>query len=424
MFRIKARLLLLAGLSILTGGFNRQVSAGEARLVVDPAPVPILAYHHVVSALPEGADPSLYVTADQFARQMDILLAYDYQPISLEDFLAYRSGEKAPPQKPVMITFDDGYEDNYSVAFPILKGRELKATLFLPTGKIAEDATRRFAKPGSPAETYLIWPEVVAMAAEGISFGSHTVHHSNLNHTGTDVWAELSDSLLALQAQLTGYSNPFFAYPYGLGDTDEIIALLEAAGYQAAVDYPSGDEDDPSAGDVADLFLSDLYDLPRRKIGLSTTFVLNQKNPSTFFMRRLNPDFPLPFIDLGSDVIAADSIGLERRVFEPGELVTVTVLLDNWGSGTPGCVRLQVLVPSGDPLAGGAEPVVLDSLLPGKDKTAAVFLVSLPETAAEGRYSASVQVEDPSGLLSYYTSEPFALFSVGDYPVALPLIFR
>lgn len=400
------------------------VSAGRTEAypgqTADLAPVPVLAYHHVVEQLPDGARTDFYVTAAQFSRQLDVLQAYGYQTISLEDFLEFRQRGEIPALPVVILTFDDGYRDFYSVAYPILKAHGFQATVFLPTGKIGEDEISRRKEDGSPAVEYLIWPEVQEMAEDGISFGSHTVNHRNLNDPGTEVSVEVNDSLAVLRSHLPEYRVPVFAFPYGVGDgIPGVIQALQDAGYRAAVDYATSG--DGAADKVAGLFSSDLFDLPRRHITGSTSAVLQQKNPYPFFMRRVDPVFPLPFLELdGVRVTGESGKGLNGGLV-PGQTITITVLLRNWGKANTGKLSLAVFDESGDPVVAAIAPAYQDQLLPEKALLEAAFSFAVPDTTALERYSAVLLVNDRTGLMEFFRSEPFA---IGGYPVALPLVVR
>jgi len=206
-----------------------------------PAPVqgergvPILAYHHV--APQEPADPQRIldtVTIDAFAAQLDWLAQSGYRTITLAElFNAFYYGLPLP-DRPVILVFDDGYEDAYVQAFPLLRQRGMGATVAMISGAI--DA------PG-----YLTWAQIKEMAAAGIDFVSHTVSHPSLaSLTPQSARAELADSRRALEEGL-GRPVQFFVYPYGepftrgSADTQRmIVELLAQEGYVGALKTSSG----------------------------------------------------------------------------------------------------------------------------------------------------------------------------------------
>jgi peptidoglycan/xylan/chitin deacetylase (PgdA/CDA1 family) len=178
--------------------------------------VPILMYHHVDDRI-----GSLYVRPDIFAQQMDYLVAKGYQAITLLEVVAgLQSGSL--PSKPVVITLDDGYRDNYTQALPILKARNLKATIFIVTQLMDGDA-------------YLTWDQAREMVGTGlITIGSHTLSHRSLpTLSESEAKDEIFSSKEILEAQL-GLTVNAFAYPYG-GANNQAIKLLREAGFTAAV---------------------------------------------------------------------------------------------------------------------------------------------------------------------------------------------
>lgn len=156
--------------------------------------VPILVYHSV-SDRPVGIK-SLSVTVKEFEAQLRFLGEHGYTAIGfneLNDFKAYT--------RPVIVTFDDGYEDNYTNAYPLLKKYGIRATVFMIAGRID--------KPG-----YLTRAEIAGML-DLVSFQSHTVTHASLSALGT---AELREELSAskeLIAAATGAPVNVLSYPDG-----------------------------------------------------------------------------------------------------------------------------------------------------------------------------------------------------------------
>lgn len=136
------------------------------------------------------------------------------------------------PIKPVVLTFDDGYRDFYTHAFPILKKYGFTATVFLPTAYIdnAND------KPGLKGKEHLNWDEVRDLHAKGISFGSHTVSHQQLKQLpSTQIRDELVQSKDAVCKEV-GRSCNLFCYPYKFPEEDkvftkELCAILTDAEY-------------------------------------------------------------------------------------------------------------------------------------------------------------------------------------------------
>jgi peptidoglycan/xylan/chitin deacetylase (PgdA/CDA1 family) len=193
------------------------------------AKVPILMYHHV-SAQPthNALDFSLTVKTPDFAAQMDYLAKNGYHPITLTDLFDNLYYGMALPAQPIILSFDDGYEDNFTDAFPILQRHHFVAELNIITGFIGG--------------RYLTWNQIRQMAASGIEIGSHTVHHWSLASVlPQTARTELSQSQATLEKQL-GVPIQFFCYPSGepfhhgsLERRQLITSLLYQDGYVGAL---------------------------------------------------------------------------------------------------------------------------------------------------------------------------------------------
>jgi len=186
---------------------------------------PILNYHRVGSR--EG-DPAMTVTQDAFDRQMS-LLASQERAVSLEELVSLLTFRKDPLPKKVAVTFDDGYEDNYTRAFSVLKTHRIPVTIFLVTEWIGK-------------KEFLSWEAVQEMSKEGISFGSHTKTHPYLPSVSSRkiLEEEIRGSRELLEDRL-GRSVTLFSYPFG-GFTEEAKQLVQEAGYKAAVTSNRGEK--------------------------------------------------------------------------------------------------------------------------------------------------------------------------------------
>lgn len=187
--------------------------------------VPILMYHYI-SIPPPDADIyrlDLSVRPDQFEAQMEWLAVNGYHPIRLMD-LQYALESGAPlPDKPIVLTFDDGYVDNYQYALPILKNYRFPATFFVITQYNDDN------KPG-----YLSWQQLSDMSRAGMEIGSHTVDHPDLrNKSSAGLVDEIAGSKQVIELRL-GVPVRSFAYPSGKYDA-RTLSVLRSSGYGAAV---------------------------------------------------------------------------------------------------------------------------------------------------------------------------------------------
>ena len=182
------------------------------------AAVPVLNYHQVN----DTEKNSLTLETEQFAAQMKYLHDAGYTTITVKEMLDAFDGGGSLPEKPVVITFDDGYMDNYRNAFPILSRYNFKATIFLVTDYI------------NIYPNYLTWNDAYLMQQSGlIEFESHTLSHRDfLKMSGETARLELTGSRQALKWHLKKDAK-FLAYPTGVVDR-KMLPLVEEAGYKAA----------------------------------------------------------------------------------------------------------------------------------------------------------------------------------------------
>jgi len=189
--------------------------------------VPILYYHRVE----EGLHPTKGVSPSAFEAQMRWLRFRGYQTISFGDLAAFFAQEAVLPSKPVMVTFDDGYLDNYRIAAPILKRNGLTATIFLVSDFIGETSSWI---PDPDQVIPLMNPDQIReLQKEGFSFGSHTCRHSCLvrvphETAREEIFRSKQDLENLLQTEVDS-----FCYPYGDYDASS-VELVREAGYKAA----------------------------------------------------------------------------------------------------------------------------------------------------------------------------------------------
>ncbi|GAA3978059.1 hypothetical protein GCM10022278_38430 [Allohahella marinimesophila] len=142
----------------------------------------------------------------------------------------------------LVITFDDGYRDNFQYAAPILKSQNLPATFFITSGFIGNNNTAWWDQGAKPAPSWMEWEEVLLLRKAGFSIGSHTMHHANLGTTtALEAWREIVDSKKTLEHQLN-MPVDLFAYPYG-GKTnfnEEARELVKRAGYSCCLSCHGG----------------------------------------------------------------------------------------------------------------------------------------------------------------------------------------
>ncbi len=192
----------------------------------------ILVYHQI------GRGNNLdYLILDKslFTEQMHFITKH-YRPFSLEDLLQTIRRTGAIPPKSIVVTFDDGYANTYSEAFPILQKYKIPATLFITTGFI-ENSVR------SPyAAKMMSWKMVKEMHKSGIEIGSHTLTHPNLRNCGAKKAAyEMTESKKQIEQKIQAPVKTL-AYPYGSSRafSETTQSLAKKAGYLGACTTVSG----------------------------------------------------------------------------------------------------------------------------------------------------------------------------------------
>lgn len=201
------------------------VAAAPARPTIDTnAQVVVLCYHRL-----EGkAGGVLSIEPAVFEKQMESIKEAGIPVISMQDFLAWRRGEKNLPPKSIVITIDDGYVSGFDVGVPILKKYGFPATFFIYTN---------YLNNGGKSMT---WAQLAKLRDEGFEIGCHTVSHLDLRHKPAkwpgdhDSWLkdELERSKKILEDNL-GIRCATLAYPFGLHN-EKVHEASQAAGYEAA----------------------------------------------------------------------------------------------------------------------------------------------------------------------------------------------
>lgn len=248
--------------------------------------VVILMYHRVLPCAGIDApfvQPGMYVTPGTFERHLQFLTAH-FELLTFRELLAkWDSGDWNDRARYCVMTFDDGWVDNYRYAWPLLRRYGVPATIFLPTSLIGSDSRLWFDRladvlsrrdRGTPDEwdaqieqakhlsdadreslidrlasdargadtggrRFMTWAEVEEMSRDGIAFGSHSRSHANLTRLDdAALAAELRGSLDALRARPINHV-PVLAYPNG-NCNREVTLAAQAAGYRAAVTVRRG----------------------------------------------------------------------------------------------------------------------------------------------------------------------------------------
>nr|WP_260399670.1 polysaccharide deacetylase family protein [Peribacillus simplex] len=197
-----------------------QIDTGDWITVDSAVQLPILMYH----SISEGN--GLRVPSEEFRAQMAWLRENGYYTLSPEEAYLVLTENRMPSEKCVWLTFDDGYTDNYTDAFPILKEKDMKATVFM-IGKSIDKGH------------HLTEDQMLEMSRNGISIESHTINHLELNRmTAVQQEAEMVQSK-ELFDRILGQDTTVLSYPVGRYN-EESLRLSEEAGYKMAVTTEPG----------------------------------------------------------------------------------------------------------------------------------------------------------------------------------------
>lgn len=202
--------------------------------------LPILMYHKIGDPPADSKLQKLWVSTGQFERQMAYLSRGGYRALTFKDIYAHWDKGASLPPKPVLITFDDGYENNYSKAFPILRDFGFRATLFVVVQSVGWE--NHWHDPATEARIPMItWAQLKELQQAGWEIGSHTMNHPNLTKLELkEVLAEMEKSRRILE-EFLGETPYTFAYPYGAGEDNEAIRQkAKEAGYRIAVGVHAG----------------------------------------------------------------------------------------------------------------------------------------------------------------------------------------
>jgi peptidoglycan/xylan/chitin deacetylase (PgdA/CDA1 family) len=378
---------------------ENRMSREDDRTIKVASLLPILAYHKVAD-LPFSSD-SAWITRDLFSRQMAALHAYGYTTVHFIDLVNFKKKKMHLPSLPVVLTFDDGYECVYRLVRPILNDHGFKATCFLCTDYMGTeyryDNSWDVGDYGKPV-FMMLWTEAVVMEAEGHSCEAHTRSHPHLDRINPwKAYTEIAGAKKEIEKRLSK-TVTCFAYPFGDGANSFFLRfLVRISGYLAAVSYNTG---------MAYPETSAVMALPRIKITQEHSVDLNSAHPEDFFMRIIDPSFPLPRISV-DQIEIFDSLGRrDRPFFAPGESLTIKVLAVNSGDAVDVLASLQV---TGN--AGKGEHMIFSSH-PQKDVCKRPFVCGslqefaytfrIPDDVAEVKCRLKFSIHDDKYVLRYF----------------------
>lgn len=193
-----------------------------------PIYCPVLMYHYI-SYPPDNANATLQdlvVAPELFSEHLTALQEDGFTPITMAALWAGLSQDAELPEKPVILTFDDGYDDAYGQAAPRILERGMTGTFFIITGKMDQ--------PG-----HLTWGQAAEMKSAGLEIGNHTINHPNLTSLSSAAQYDEIDGAAAAIETALGERPRAFCYPLGRYN-NETVRILRETGHHTATTTSDG----------------------------------------------------------------------------------------------------------------------------------------------------------------------------------------
>lgn len=216
----------LAGISAVEAAEMEAAARVTSPRAVD---MPVLIYHHVAPERPLGYESmgALFETPDNFERELKYLKDNGYEAVSFDNLADFLQFGLPLPGRPVILSFDDGWQNQFDYAFPLLKKYGFTATFFVVTGYLEHG-------------NFMTIEQLQTLLGAGMTIGSHTCSHVALS--GIDSPSKLQNELAGSKAWLEDrLSVPIstFAYPYGSYST-AVASAVAASGYRTARTFDTG----------------------------------------------------------------------------------------------------------------------------------------------------------------------------------------
>jgi len=197
----------------------------------DTYQIPVLMYHRVVNDRSEAGKHNIYVKLDHLRKQFNFIKRNSYQTITFKDL-----NSQNDLNKKIILTFDDGYVDNYTLLFPLLKEFNFTAVIFLVT-KLTKN--KWGIACGEPVIGLINEAQIKEMHAYGIEFGGHTRNHLNLLLLSSE---QIRDEIFGSKTDIEKMLNTeviSFSYPFGALD-ENIKSIVKESGYLYGISTKSG----------------------------------------------------------------------------------------------------------------------------------------------------------------------------------------
>lgn len=212
--------------------------------------IPVLMYHYIEDYTDKDEYKELKVSKEKFQQQLQYLKDNGYTTLTLNDIYDFIINHKCMPEKSVALTFDDGYNDNYTNAFPLIKEYGDKGTVFVVTDWVD--------KADLP---YISSEHLKEMDANGMDIESHTVNHDHLPTLTYDKQLQTLKDSKAYLENLLNKKVSYIAYPFG-EENENTLKAAKASGYNMAF-LSDGKWSDENQGiyTLARVYISSLFDI-------------------------------------------------------------------------------------------------------------------------------------------------------------------
>lgn len=228
--------------------------------------LPVLLYHRVVNNRYEAGHHNIYIKRENLVKQFDYLRANGYITITFRDF---HENKQIDPYKKIILTFDDGYVDNYTLLFPLLKEYGFKAVIFLVTQLKRNEWG---IVEGEPAIDMMNEQQIKEMDDYGIEFGGHTQTHADLLRlSGEAVKMEVAGCKKDIE-KIINKEVISFSYPFG-GVNENIKRIVRETGYYYGISTDTG----------PGVFTDDLMQIKRVEVSCKTKLYRFRKKASGMY---------------------------------------------------------------------------------------------------------------------------------------------